>query len=136
MMIGTYKYITHCFTPVRKRTFGMAGAQLRMYSAKRSIFEEGPRPPLLSREEQKEFEDSVKKAKIQMTIEEYNEKVGVKPSETSKSDSNLDATGPMTTKTIPEFEGNVNPKTGEVGGPKQDPTRHGDWSFNGRVTDF
>lgn len=35
-----------------------------------------------------------------------------------------------------EFEGNVNPKTGEVNGPKQDPLRHGDYSFDGRVTDF
>ncbi|KAI8394189.1 uncharacterized protein BYT42DRAFT_553661 [Radiomyces spectabilis] len=36
----------------------------------------------------------------------------------------------------PEFEGNVNPKTGEVNGPKNEPLRHGDWSFSGRVTDF
>ena len=39
----------------------------------------------------------------------------------------------------PEFEGDVNPKTGEVGGPKNEPLRWGaggDWSFNGRVTDF
>ncbi|KAK5120231.1 hypothetical protein LTR85_006437 [Meristemomyces frigidus] len=37
----------------------------------------------------------------------------------------------------PEFEGDVNPKTGEVGGPKNDPLRwQGDWSYNGRVTDF
>lgn len=39
----------------------------------------------------------------------------------------------------PEFEGDVNPKTGEVGGPKTEPLRwgaQGDWSFNGRVTDF
>ncbi|PSN61287.1 hypothetical protein BS50DRAFT_452982, partial [Corynespora cassiicola Philippines] len=39
----------------------------------------------------------------------------------------------------PEFEGEVNPKTGEVGGPKNEPLRWGaggDWSFNGRVTDF
>ncbi|KAK5705251.1 hypothetical protein LTR97_002369 [Elasticomyces elasticus] len=39
----------------------------------------------------------------------------------------------------PEFEGDVNPKTGEVGGPKNDPIRwgaSGDWSYNGRVTDF
>ncbi|KAF1962942.1 DUF1674-domain-containing protein [Byssothecium circinans] len=38
-----------------------------------------------------------------------------------------------------EFEGDVNPKTGEVGGPKNEPLRWGsagDWSFNGRVTDF
>lgn len=36
----------------------------------------------------------------------------------------------------PEFEGDTNPKTGEVGGPKNDPLRHGDYSYNGRVTDF
>ncbi|KAK5132065.1 hypothetical protein LTR08_000402 [Meristemomyces frigidus] len=39
----------------------------------------------------------------------------------------------------PEFEGDVNPKTGEAGGPKNEPLRWGagsDWSYNGRVTDF
>ncbi|KAF2273307.1 DUF1674-domain-containing protein [Westerdykella ornata] len=39
----------------------------------------------------------------------------------------------------PEFEGDVNPKTGEIGGPKNEPLRwgaQGDWSYNGRVTDF
>ena len=37
----------------------------------------------------------------------------------------------------PEFEGDTNPVTGEVGGPKNDPLRwKGDWSYNGRVTDF
>lgn len=41
--------------------------------------------------------------------------------------------------TKPEFEGERNPKTGEVGGPKNEPLRWGggvDWSYNGRVTDF
>ncbi|EKD19431.1 uncharacterized protein L3040_006785 [Drepanopeziza brunnea f. sp. 'multigermtubi'] len=42
----------------------------------------------------------------------------------------------------PEFVGERNPKTGEVGGPKNEPLRwgsdgaRGDWSYNGRVTDF
>jgi hypothetical protein len=39
----------------------------------------------------------------------------------------------------PEFEGDINPKTGEVGGPKVEPQRWGatgDYSYNGRVTDF
>lgn len=39
----------------------------------------------------------------------------------------------------PEFDGDKNPKTGEVGGPKNEPLRwggDGDWSYNGRVTDF
>lgn len=32
---------------------------------------------------------------------------------------------------------NVNPVTGEVGGPRgPEPTRHGDWHIRGRVTDF
>lgn len=114
----------------------MMGLQIRLYSAKSSIFEKGPSPPQLPRKEQKEFEDSVKKANTQMIIDEYNEKAGVKSSETSKSEFKHDVSSPITTKTVPEFEGNVNPKTGEVNGPKQDPTRHGDWSFNGRVTDF
>ncbi|KAI9259368.1 hypothetical protein BY458DRAFT_534942 [Sporodiniella umbellata] len=35
-----------------------------------------------------------------------------------------------------EFEGEVNPKTGEVNGPKNEPVKHNDWSFGGRVTDF
>ncbi|KAK9473212.1 uncharacterized protein V1510DRAFT_415428 [Dipodascopsis tothii] len=39
-------------------------------------------------------------------------------------------------RTIAEFEGDRNPVTGEIGGPKQDPLKHGDYSFNGRVTDF
>lgn len=40
---------------------------------------------------------------------------------------------------LPEFEGEINPKTGEAGGPKNEPLRWGhtgDWSYNGRVTDF
>ena len=39
----------------------------------------------------------------------------------------------------PEFEGDVNPRTGEVGGPKNEPLRWGgggEWSYNGRATDF
>lgn len=39
----------------------------------------------------------------------------------------------------PEFVGEVNPRTGEVGGPKNEPLRWGsggEWSYNGRTTDF
>jgi hypothetical protein len=39
----------------------------------------------------------------------------------------------------PEFEGERNPKTGEVGGPKNEPLRWGaagEWTYNGRTTDF
>jgi hypothetical protein len=39
-------------------------------------------------------------------------------------------------KPQPEFTGDVNPKTGETNGPKNEPVKHNDWSFGGRVTDF
>ncbi|KIY46758.1 hypothetical protein FISHEDRAFT_32127, partial [Fistulina hepatica ATCC 64428] len=39
-----------------------------------------------------------------------------------------------------DFEGDVNPVTGERGGPKTEPVKawgdEGDWSYKGRVTDF
>ncbi|XP_068238773.1 succinate dehydrogenase assembly factor 4, mitochondrial-like [Palaemon carinicauda] len=35
------------------------------------------------------------------------------------------------------FPDNINPHTGEIGGPKgPEPTRYGDWERKGRVTDF
>jgi hypothetical protein len=35
-----------------------------------------------------------------------------------------------------EFKGERNPNTGEIGGPKVEPTKHGDWSYGGRASDF
>lgn len=41
------------------------------------------------------------------------------------------------TKLKNDFEGEVNPRTGEIGGPKgKEPTRFGDWEKNGRISDF
>lgn len=35
------------------------------------------------------------------------------------------------------FPDNVNPETGEIGGPRgPEPTRYGDWERKGRVSDF
>lgn len=39
----------------------------------------------------------------------------------------------------PDFEGDVNPDTGETGGPKKEPLSwgaNGEWTFGGRATDF
>jgi len=40
----------------------------------------------------------------------------------------------------PDFQGDINPVTGEKGGPKTEPVKkwgnEGDWSHGGRVTDF
>ena len=100
-----------------------------------------PSPPRLPKEEQEEFERLQRIANSQAAIDEYNAKIsgdhskdGLKseiPDQTEIGGFAAEYTG-----TIPEFEGDVNPKTGEIGGPKQDPLRHGDYSFNGRVTDF
>lgn len=38
---------------------------------------------------------------------------------------------------LERFPNDVNPKTGEVGGPRgPEPTRYGDWERKGRVSDF
>jgi hypothetical protein len=38
---------------------------------------------------------------------------------------------------LPQWPEGVNPKTGEIGGPKgPEPTRFGDWERKGRCTDF
>lgn len=95
-----------------------------------------PGPPQLDPEAQKEFEKLQQAANTQIAIEQYNEDNGFAteaPPKVAASDVGNFGT---ILQTIPEFEGDVNPKTGEVNGPKQDPIRHGDWSFNGRVTDF
>ena len=67
-------------------------------------------------------------------------------SEELKLDATVEATGDgkelhpdVRRGAKPEFEGDINPKTGEMGGPKNEPLRWGggvDWSYNGRVTDF
>ncbi|KAF9997747.1 putative mitochondrial protein, conserved [Modicella reniformis] len=86
----------------------------RLYSAK-SLRPRGPAPiPLGSAQEQSEFEQLVKEA------------------QTTPATNHPDASAPVPN----EFEGNTNPMTGEVGGPKREPIRFGDWSFKGRVTDF
>jgi hypothetical protein len=60
--------------------------------------------------------------------------------EAPPSEEELDAnSGALFRGAKPEFEGDTNPRTGEVGGPKNEPLRWGsggDWSYNGRATDF
>lgn len=110
---------------------------VRSYATKSPFANRGPAPPQLDADEQKEFEKLQQAANTQIAIEQYNEDQGFKADDTPPKvvESDVGNFG-KAMMTVPEFEGNVNPKTGEVNGPKQDPIRHGDWSFNGRVTDF
>lgn len=116
---------------------------IRTYSSKFSP-EQMPAPPKLPKEQQEEFERLQKIANSQSAIDDYNRKIQEDGSHVSTANSSpspdlkTDIGGFSTNylKTIPEFEGEVNPKTGEKGGPKQDPLKYNDWAFNGRVTDF
>ncbi|KAK7938013.1 FMP21 [Apiospora aurea] len=112
-----------------------------------SSFASSPAPPRLPAEEQAEFE------RLQRTA---NTQQGFNPSSTPTPEPTITVKTAAATPTIeeegtvqpnvplrkgapPEFEGETNPKTGEVGGPKNEPLRWGaagDYSFNGRVTDF
>jgi len=78
-----------------------------------------PSPHPLPKSDQREFEELVRKADLN-------------PS----ADLHPDARKPVK----PGFDGEVNPETGEKGGPKREPIgrwgNQGDWSFNGRVSDF
>lgn len=109
---------------------------IRCYANKPPFNSKGPSPLPLDPEDQKEFEQLQQAANTQIAIEQYNEDHGFAAKETPPTVSSDIGTFGGIYKTIPEFEGNVNPKTGEVNGPKQDPLKHGDWSFNGRTTDF
>lgn len=91
-----------------------------------------PSPPPLPRELQREFEELQRNAQMPLSSPTLSH------AETEAQISlHPDARKPLT----PEFDGDVNPRTGEQGGPKREPVRKwsddgGDWSFKGRVSDF
>ncbi|KAL1748798.1 hypothetical protein HDZ31DRAFT_28902 [Schizophyllum fasciatum] len=89
-----------------------------------------PAPPPLPKEQQREFEELTRKAQTPAAA-------------SSSKDAEIDlALHPDAPRPVaPEFEGDVNPLTGEQNGPKREPVRkwidtEGDWSFKGRVSDF
>lgn len=119
-----------------------------------------PGPPPLPPKEQAEFEKLQREAAVSSAFQQYNE-VLAEGSEEDVAELNekLAKAGPniegaaaevlseKQQETLlhpdfhysnikPDFDGDTNPQTGEVGGPKQDPLRHGDYAFNCRVTDF
>lgn len=85
-----------------------------------------PGPPPLPAADQREFEELIKKA-----AHPAQQSGATAPG--TPEEMHPDARRPP----APEFAGDVNPATGEKGGPKREPVRpNSDWSFNGRVTDF
>jgi len=86
-----------------------------------------PSPPHLPKEQQREFERLLRNKQTPLAAEAQ-----------VALDIHPDARKPLKS----EFEGDVNPMTGEEGGPKREPVGRwgensgGDWSFKGRVSDF
>lgn len=115
-----------------------------------------PSPPRLPKEEQAIFEDLQRRStgafstpRAPEPVPEVSESATEAQSKSTEKevlDASIKASGEgeelhphIRRGAKPEFEGDVNPKTGEVGGPKNEPLRWGavgDYSYNGRVTDF
>ncbi|KAJ5902611.1 hypothetical protein N7495_003139 [Penicillium taxi] len=101
-------------------------------------FATGPAPPRLPKEEQEIFEDLQRRSTGAFSTPQVNQSPQSTPEiKVNGSGEELHPDAPAGLK--PEFEGETNPNTGEVGGPKNEPLRWGaggDWSYGGRVTDF
>lgn len=147
--------VSHLPRQLARRTTGIS-------TRHKSSFQSGPAPPRLPKEEQEIFERLQKQSTGAFSTPRSESSDGMR---SSASGSSAASTTPQTARgqinqsphsepqinkgeevhpnlrrgAPPEFEGDVNPKTGEVGGPKNEPLRwgvKGDWSYNGRVTDF
>ena len=114
-----------------------------------AAFSWGPAPPRLPRDEQELFEKLQKASTGAFSQPQAQEQAHTTtPSPAAVSSTNGGTAAPLGNDAFhpnlrrgapPEFEGDVNPATGEVGGPKNEPLRWGgtgDWSYNGRVSDF
>ncbi|KAL7812752.1 hypothetical protein V8C26DRAFT_406468 [Trichoderma gracile] len=119
-----------------------------------STFSSRPSPPKLPAAQQAEFERLQRAAAVSSAFQETQQSAPPSTESLRHTSSPTNATaaglkdkgdgttlnqGGLFRGAKPEFEGDVNPKTGEVGGPKNEPLRwggNGDWSYNGRVTDF
>ncbi|KAJ5112701.1 Succinate dehydrogenase assembly factor 4 [Penicillium argentinense] len=99
-------------------------------------FKSGPAPPRLPKEEQEIFEELQRRSTGAFSTPQVNQS----PQAEIKVNGNGEELHPDAPQGMkPEFDGDKNPKTGEVGGPKNEPLRWGsggDWSYGGRVTDF
>ncbi|OAA69950.1 FMP21-like protein [Akanthomyces lecanii RCEF 1005] len=115
-----------------------------------SNFGSAPGPPKLPAQEQAEFERLQRQAAVSSAFqpeaaaaETSSAAADATTHATSTSSSAVDSElregGGLYRGAKPEFDGDKNPRTGEVGGPKNEPLRWGsggDWSYNGKVTDF
>lgn len=92
-----------------------------------------PSPPSLPPKEQQEYEELVRTTATTTDVPNFTDASVLKSTSVA---TDVAKHPDARTSPKPEFEGDVNPLTGERGGPKQEPLRYGDWSFGGRATDF
>jgi hypothetical protein len=110
----------------------LASSSSSRHYASRSSFTR-PGPPPLPAADQAEFEAQQKAAQTVGATPAST----LPPGEISKEvDVDLEKHRDLRRGPVPEFMGERNPKTGEMGGPKVDPFKSGDgdWSYAGRVT--
>ncbi|GAA5920140.1 hypothetical protein JCM1841_004457 [Sporobolomyces salmonicolor] len=87
-----------------------------------------PSPPPLPPQQQREFEELLRRVNAPASPPAAD----VKLHQPEESEFHPD----YRARPKANFEGEVNPETGEVGGPKNEPLTHGDWAYGGKVTDF
>ncbi|KAL1297919.1 hypothetical protein AAFC00_006433 [Neodothiora populina] len=146
--------LSNRLTSISRRSFSSS-------LATRSSWSSGPAPPRLPKEDQAVFEDLQRQSSVSGAFSQpkqpaaesttsfsrpqINQSPHSEPTAEEALNAKVEASGEgelhpnVRRGAKPEFEGDVNPKTGEVGGPKNEPLRWGhssDWSYNGRVTDF
>jgi Protein of unknown function (DUF1674) len=147
-------------TRIIPRVRSLNRSQLILPLRNASTFEPHPSPPRLPADQQAEFERLQRAAATSSATQQANAQAQqplstsrhvTTPSPTSSTaqsagdtpvptdSGDADPSGGVWRGAPPEFDGDVNPSTGEVGGPKNEPLwwgAKGDWSYNGRVTDF
>ncbi|KAK4056284.1 hypothetical protein OIO90_002728 [Microbotryomycetes sp. JL221] len=118
-----------------KRTFVMMASKPVM-STNTGGFSR-PGPPPLPRVDQREFEELQRRVNAPAS-QPIIEAVSGDNITTQHvvDDESLTMHPDVRKKPTPQFKGDTNPVTGEVGGPKREPLQHGDWSYGGRATDF
>ncbi|GAA6015646.1 hypothetical protein JCM10207_008158 [Rhodosporidiobolus poonsookiae] len=116
-----------CSRPVSLRTFATSFAS----SNSGSGFAR-PAPPPLPPQQQREFEELLRKVNAPLAGTSPEDKAAAFAQPEGDEVRHPD----YRAKPRAEFEGETNPVTGEVGGPKREPLHHGDWAYGGKVTDF
>ncbi|GAA5974108.1 hypothetical protein JCM11641_003439 [Rhodosporidiobolus odoratus] len=97
-----------------------------------------PSPPPLPPKEQREFEELIRRSSAPLSRSTSAPTSSEEGGRLEISEGLADEVHHPDYRARPkaDFQGEVNPRTGESGGPKREPLVHGDWAYGGKVTDF